>query len=235
MTHKDVLDELLTLANPEMAEHSYRFFQAFEGGYGEGDKFLGIRVPPQRKVAKKFKNMNLNEVELLLQNEFHEARLTALLIMVYRTEKASPEELEDLFILYMNNLKYINNWDLIDSSARFVVAMYLEDKDRSVLYDLAQSDDLWEKRVAMITCHHYIAKRHEFKDALLIAEILLHDTHDLIHKAVGWMLREIGNVDLDTELEFLNKYYKEMPRTMLRYAIEKFDEPLRLQYLKGEI
>ena len=235
MTHKDVLDELLTLANPEMAEHSYRFFQAFEGGYGEGDKFLGIRVPPQRKVAKKFKNMNLNEVELLLQNEFHEARLTALLIMVYRTEKASPEELEDLFILYMNNLKYINNWDLIDSSARFVVAMYLEDKDRSVLYDLAQSDDLWEKRVAMITCHHYIAKRHDFKDALLIAEILLHDTHDLIHKAVGWMLREIGNVDLDTELEFLNKYYKEMPRTMLRYAIEKFDEPLRLQYLKGEI
>lgn len=235
MTHKDVLDELLTLANPEMAEHSYRFFQAHKGGYGEGDKFLGIRVPPQRKVAKKFKNMNLNEVELLLQNEFHEARLTALLIMVYRTEKASPEELEDLFILYMNNLKYINNWDLIDSSARFVVAMYLEDKDRSVLYDLAQSDDLWEKRVAMITCHHYIAKRHEFKDALLIAEILLHDTHDLIHKAVGWMLREIGNVDLDTELEFLNKYYKEMPRTMLRYAIEKFDEPLRLQYLKGEI
>ena len=235
MTHKDVLDELLTLANPEMAEHSYRFFQAYKGGYGEGDKFLGIRVPPQRKVAKKFKNMNLNEVELLLQNEFHEARLTALLIMVYRTEKASPEELEDLFILYMNNLKYINNWDLIDSSAQFVVAMYLEDKDRSVLYDLAQSDDLWEKRVAMITCHHYIAKRHDFKDALLIAEILLHDTHDLIHKAVGWMLREIGNVDLDTELEFLNKYYKEMPRTMLRYAIEKFDEPLRLQYLKGEI
>ena len=235
MTHKDVLVKLMSLANPELAEHSFRYFQAFEGGYGEGDKFLGIRVPHLRKVAKKFKQLVLDEIEILLQNDFHEVRLTALLIMVYRTDKASSEELESLYNLYMNNLRYINNWDLIDSSSRFVIAMHLENKDRSVLYDLAQSDDLWEKRVAMITCHHYIAKRHDFKDALLIAEMLLHDSHDLIHKAVGWMLREIGNVDLKTELEFLNNHYKEMPRTMLRYAIEKFDEPLRLKYLKGEI
>ncbi len=235
MNHRKVIDELTELGNPEIAEHAYGFFKAFEGGYGEGDKFLGIRVPPQRKIARANRSMPLNEVKMLLQNEYHEVRLTALYLLVYRIEKADKEELKAVYNLYMSNLDRVNNWDLVDSSARYIVGKYLEKRDRDVLYDLARSSNLWEKRVAMISCHHFIARLHQFEDALNIAEILLQDEHDLIHKAVGWMIREVGNIDLQTEVDFLSQHYRKMPRTMLRYAIEKFDEPLRLKYLHGEI
>jgi 3-methyladenine DNA glycosylase AlkD len=235
MNAKGVITALMQHADPVKAEHAYQFFKAFEGGYGEGEEFLGIRVPPQRKIAKANRNMPLNEVEILLRNPYHEVRLTALYLLVYRIEKANEEELKAVYDLYMNNLDRVNNWDLVDSSARFIVGKYLENRDRSVLYKLARSKNLWEKRIAMISCHHFIARLHQFEDALNIAEILLKDEHDLIHKAVGWMIREVGIIDMQREIDFLNLHYRKMPRTMLRYAIEKFDEPLRLQYLHGEV
>ncbi len=230
MTFREAFEELEKYADPEKAEHSKRFFKSRPGEYGEGDIFLGITVPNQRKVAKKFKRMPLHEVEKLLQSDMHECRLTASMLLVYRIEKAEQEIIDETAEFYLKNLKYINNWDIVDSSCRFILAKYLENRDRDLLYELASSDDLWEKRIAMITCYYYI-KQNDFKDALAIAEILVNDKHDLIHKAVGWMLREIGNQNQDTEISFLEKHCKNMPRTMLRYAIEKFNEPLRQYYL----
>ena len=235
MTHKHVIKELKAVSSPEKAEHSKRFFRTGPGEYGEGDQFLGITVPEQRKIAKKYKSISLSEAEILLQNPFHEVRLTVLMLLVYKLEKADEELSEEIFNLYMSNLQYVNNWDLVDSSCRFIIGKYLEHKEKDLLFDMARSNDLWEKRIAMISCYHFIHNRHEFGDALIIAEILVNDDHDLIQKAVGWMLREIGNVDQELEEEFLRKHYKQMPRTMLRYAIEKFEEPLRKKYLHGEI
>lgn len=234
MNHQDVINELNTYADPEKAQHSARFFKSGPGEYGEGDEFLGIKVPDQRKVAKKYRELSETEIEKLLHHKIHEVRLTAAMLMVYKVEKGGEEELEQMTKVYLDNLSGFNNWDIIDSSCHKILGPFLEDKDRSLLHDFARSDDLWEKRIAMITCYHFI-RQNDYEDALSIAEILVNDDHDLIQKAVGWMLREIGNRDLDTEEEFLKKYYRDMPRTMLRYAIEKFDEPLRLKYLHGEI
>ena len=234
MTHRDIISKLKTVTDPEKAKHSTRFFKSGPGEYGEGDKFLGIKVPDQRKIAKKYRDLSSSEIEKLLQNEFHEVRLTAVMLMTYKVEKSGQEELEEMTQLYLENLPAMNNWDIVDSSCHKILGPFLEDKERDLLYDLARTDDLWKKRIAMITCYHFI-KQEDFEDAINIAEILVNDEHDLIHKAVGWMLREVGNRDLETEEEFLKKYYQNMPRTMLRYAIEKFDEPLRLKYLHGEI
>lgn len=234
MTHQDVIKELSKFKDTERAEHSSQFFKTGPGEYGEGDKFLGIKVPYQRKVAQKFRTLPAAEIEKLLRNEFHEVRLTAVFIMVSKVEKGGPEELEEMSRLYLNHLTAFNNWDLIDSSCHKILGPFLKNRERNLLYDFARSDDLWKKRIAVITCFHFI-NNDDYKDALAIAEILLHDKHDLIHKAVGWMLREIGNRDLETEEKFLHQYYQDMPRTMLRYAIEKFDEPHRLRYLHGKI
>lgn len=234
MTYLDVINELKKYADPEKARHSARFFKSGPGEYGEGDEFLGIKVPDQRKVAKKYRELSETEIEKLLHHKIHEVRLTAAMLMVYKVEKGGEEELEQMTKVYLDNLSGFNNWDIIDSSCHKILGPFLEDKDRSLLHDFARSDDLWKKRIAMITCYHFI-RQNDFEDALAIAEILVNDDHDLIQKAVGWMLREIGNRDLDTEEKFLKKYYQGMPRTMLRYAIEKFDEPLRLKYLHGEI
>ncbi|MAO65273.1 MAG: DNA alkylation repair protein [Balneola sp.] len=234
MTHDQLINELKEHADPEKAKHSTRFFKSGSGEYGEGDEFLGIKVPPQRKVAKKFREMPLDEVAKLLHNKYHEVRLTAAYLLVYKVEKGDEQTLEAVTECYLNNLSGINNWDLVDSSCHQILGRYFEDKERDLLYDFARSDDLWKKRIAMITCYHFI-RNQDFEDALYIAEILLDDDHDLIHKAVGWMLREIGNRDLATEESFLKKHYQTMPRTMLRYAIEKFEEPLRLKYLHGDI
>jgi 3-methyladenine DNA glycosylase AlkD len=219
MNSDQIIKELKALADPKKAQHSKRFFKSGSGEYGEGDKFLGIKVPEQRKVAKKHRDLSADEIQRLLQSEYHEIRLTALFLMVYKVD---------------NNLEAVNNWDLVDSSAHQILGRYLEDTDKDLLFDLARSNDLWKKRIAMISCYHFI-KQNDFKDALNIAEILVHDEHDLIQKAVGWMLREIGNRDLATEESFLKKHYQNMPQTMLRYAIEKFEEPLRLKYLHGEV
>lgn len=234
MTHQDVIHALKQHADPKKAEHSTRFFKSGPGEYGEGDEFLGINVPNQRKIARKFREMALDEVAKLLHHKYHEVRLTAAMLLVYKVEKGDRKTLEAVTNCYLNNLSGINNWDLVDSSCHQILGRHLEDKDRDLLYDFARSSDLWKKRIAMITCYHFI-RQEDFEDALKIAEILVEDDHDLIHKAVGWMLREIGNRDLAVEESFLKKHYQTMPRTMLRYAIEKFDEPLRLKYLNGEI
>ncbi len=232
MTAQLALAELQQFADPVKAEHSKRFFKSGKGEYGEGEIFLGINVPNQRIIAKKYSQIPLPEIEILLQNKYHEARLTAVMLLVYRIQKSTDLELDKVVQLYLKNLEFVNNWDLVDSSCHQILGRFLEHKERDLLYDLATSDNLWERRIAMITCFYFIRKK-DFDDALAIAEILLNDNHDLIHKAVGWMIREIGNRDLKVETQFLDLHFKKMPRTMLRYAIEKFEEPLRLHYLLG--
>lgn len=227
---------LNTYQNEEKAAFLPKFFNAFPGGYGEGDQFLGIKVPDQRKVARQFyKKITLSTIEKLLHEPFHEYRLTALFMLVYRFEKTErEEEKQEIVNLYLDNLKFVNNWDLVDSSADKILGAYLMDKNKDILYQLARSGDLWKQRIAVIATFHFI-KNNKFNDTLEIAKLLLHHEHDLIHKAVGWMLREIGKRDLQTELDFLQKYYQTMPRTMLRYAIEKFEPELRWKFLKGLI
>ena len=232
LSYQKVLDHLLGLADQEIAEHSLRFFKTAEGEYGYGDKFLGIRVPVVRQAVKEFKKTSVGAAEKLLKSEHHEVRLFALLLMVYRFSRALEEEQGKIYRLYLRSTKYINNWDLVDSSAHHIVGAWLEDRDRSVLDDLSGSKSLWERRIAIIATYYYI-KNNRFDDTLRISERLLGDREDLIHKAVGWMLREVGKRDLAVEKAFLKVHYRNMPRTMLRYAIEKFEEGERLRYLSG--
>jgi 3-methyladenine DNA glycosylase AlkD len=227
----NVKKELKSLADPKQAALLQGFFKTGKGQYGEGDIFLGIKVPVQRKVAKKHKDMSTGEVQKLLNSKIHEHRLVALLILVENFRKADPKNQKLIFDLYLKNTKNINNWDLVDLSAHKIIGSYLLDKDRKLLYRLARSKSLWERRISVISTFMLI-NHGDFKDSLRIAELLLHDRHDLIHKAVGWMLREIGNRDRKVEEKFLNKHHKVMPRTMLRYAIEKFDEKKRKFYMK---
>ena len=231
MNAAQVKEELKNLGNPEQAKLLQGFFKTGPGQYGEGDIFLGIKVPVQRKVAKKYKDLPLQEIQQLLDSKIHEHRLVGLLILVYNYEKSKKKEKVDF---YLSNTRNINNWDLVDLTANKILGDYLLDKNRSLLYNLAKSSDLWEKRISMISTAAFI-KENDFNDTLKISEILLNDKHDLIHKAVGWMLREVGKKDQDVEEKFLKKYYKNMPRTMLRYAIEKFEESKRKAYLRSEI
>ncbi|MES9939555.1 MAG: DNA alkylation repair protein [Candidatus Thiodiazotropha sp. 6PLUC2] len=225
---------LRELANPEIATHSQRFFKTGKGEYGEGDKFLGIRVPLLRQQAKTFQEMSLKEVERLLKSAYHEERLCALLLLVRKFERGDEALRGRVYQLYLKQTRYINNWDLVDSSAYHIIGGYLFEKDKAPLYQLVESPSLWERRIAIIATYHFI-KRDQFQDTLILSELLLNDEHDLIHKAVGWMLREVGNRERKIEEAFLEKHYKAMPRTMLRYAIEKFPEVVRKRYLKGEI
>jgi 3-methyladenine DNA glycosylase AlkD len=225
---------LRALGNPDIAEHSQRFFKTGKGEYGEGDKFLGIRVPVLRKHAKQFKAASLKETTKLLKSPYHEERLCALFMLVDRFAKGDPTEKQKIYDLYLKHTPYINSWDLVDSSAHKIVGAYLEAKDKQPIYDMARSHILWERRIAVIATF-YLINTGEFDDALAIATTLLNDPEDLIHKAVGWMLREIGNRDVSVEKVFLKKHYKHMPRTMLRYAIEKFPEAQRKKYLQGKI
>lgn len=223
---------LESLGNPEIAHHSQRFFKTGPGEYGEGDVFRGIRVPVLRQTAKKFKSLSLEDTTTLLHSDFHEDRLIALLIFVLKYQKGTEVEKQSIYDIYLSNTLYINNWDLVDSSAHKIVGPHLEDRDRSILYTLAKSELLWERRIAMMSTFYFIHK-DDYEDALQLAELLLHDKEDLIHKVVGWMLRELGKRNFDLEDAFLEKHYKSMPRTMLRYAIEKFPEDHRQAYLKG--
>lgn len=234
MTFRDAFEKLEKYADPKKAEHSKRFFKTGKGEYGEGDIFLGITVPNQRKVARKFKHMPLNEVEKLLQSDFHECRLTAVILLVYKIEKADQAVIDEVAEFYLKNIRYVNNWDIVDSSCRFILAKFLEHRERGLLYDLAKSENLWERRIAIITCYYFI-KKDDFEDALAISQLLIEDEEDLIQKAVGWMLREVGNQNREVEENFLlkNERFKKMPRTMLRYAIEKFEEPKRQFFLKA--
>ena len=210
-----------------------KFFQVFPGGYGEGDKFIGVSVPNQRLVSKKFyKEASINEVEILLKSGIHEHRLTALFMLVLKYQKSKDfTEHEQIVNLYLNNLDYVNGWDLVDSSAHLIVGAYVVETSKfSILDDLAESNHLWKQRVSIIATYYFI-RQGNYEHTLRIAEKLLKHKHDLIHKAVGWMLREVGNRSLKDELPFLDKYADIMPRTMLRYAIEKFTPELRDKYL----
>ncbi|MDD4351961.1 MAG: DNA alkylation repair protein [Candidatus Gracilibacteria bacterium] len=230
MSSSQVQQALKKLASEEKSQILTRFFKTAKGEYGEGDVFIGVVVPEQRKIAKEFRDLPLNEVAKLLKSKIHEDRLTALLILTYKYPKLEQQEKKKIIDFYLKHTAYINNWDLVDLSAYKLLGEYLIDKDRTLLYELAKSKNLWERRIAMISTFTFIRNK-DFADTLKIAGILLQDKHDLMHKAVGWMLREIGKRDIKTEEEFLRKYYKKMPRTMLRYAIEKFDENKRKFYL----
>lgn len=223
-------------AIPEKAAFSPKFFKSGPGEYGEGDRFLGVKVPDQRKIAKSvFKEISLAEIKTLMHDPYHEVRLTGIMILVYRYEKLkSDEERKELVDFYLDHLQWVNNWDLVDSSCHHILGHYYFNRDKSIFYELASKDHLWDQRVAMISTYYWI-KRGEFEDALALAEKFLDHPHDLMHKAVGWMLREIGNQDFEVEYEFLKKHYHQMPRTALCYAIEKFDEDVRQDFLKGRI
>ncbi|MCC5941227.1 MAG: DNA alkylation repair protein [Balneolaceae bacterium] len=229
-TNEDVLNDLKAIADPEIAEHSKRYFKAGPGEYGEGDQFLGIRVPDQRKIAKKYRELDLHSVEKLITSEFHEVRLTALFILVNKYKKASEKHREEIFGFYLDHLDYVNNWDLVDSSAKYIAGHFLFEKDRSIIYKLADDESLWKRRIAVLTTSYFI-DQNDYSTTLELCEKLISDEEDLIHKATGWMLREIGNNDKATLTDFLNKHYKTMPRTMLRYAIEKFPKEEREIYL----
>ncbi|MFC1626767.1 DNA alkylation repair protein [Patescibacteria group bacterium] len=231
MKANDVTSALKSISDKQKALTYQRFFKTGKGEYGEGDIFLGISVPDLRKIAKQYKDLSHKEIEVLLQSKIHDHRLVALLILVDQFNKGDQDIKKHVYDIYIKNSKKVNNWDLVDLSAGYIVGQYLFEKDRSILDTLATSNNLWERRISIIATFAFIRK-DDFHTTLHIAEILLHDEHDLIHKAVGWMLREVGKRDLAVEEGFLKKYYKIMPRTMLRYAIEKFDEKQRQYYLK---
>ena len=234
MTIKQIKKRLKQLANKEKAKILQRFFKTGPGEYGEGDVFIGVKVPDLRKVAKDFRDIAIKDVSILLESAIHEERLLALLILVSKYVKGNEITRKEIYKLYLNKTKYINNWDLVDVTAQHIVGDYLMDKNKEPLYNLSKSKDLWERRIAVMATFYFI--RHEkYEETLKIAKVLISDKEDLIHKAVGWMLREIGKRNMVIEETFLKQHYKEMPRTMLRYAIEKFPEPKRQQYLKGEI
>ena len=226
--------ELRSKANPKKAKILQGFFKTGNGQYGEGDIFLGITVPEQRKIAKNYKGLNLEDLQKLLFSKIHEERLISLLILISQYEKADITDKKEFFDFYLKNTSKVNNWDLVDLSAPNIVGNYLFEKDKKILHKLAKSNHLWEKRISIVSTFYFIRK-NQFEDTLKIAEILLKDQHDLIHKSTGWMLREVGKRDQKVLEDFLRKYYKQMPRTMLRYSIERFPEERRKEYLKGEI
>lgn len=229
-----LLSDLHKLKNPKKAKILERFFKTGKGEYGEGDVFLGIIVPEQRNIAKKYKDLSLDNLQELLKSKMHEERLVALLILVQKYQKANKIDKALIVDFYLTNIKYINNWDLVDLSAEKILGEFYLDKEKSNLYKLANSENIWERRIAIMTTFQFI-KNNRFDDTLELARRLLKDKHDLIQKATGWMLREIGKRNQIIEEDFLKKHYKTMPRTMLRYAIERFDERKRRFYLKREI
>ncbi|OGC81797.1 MAG: DNA alkylation repair protein [Candidatus Abawacabacteria bacterium RBG_16_42_10] len=233
-TVSHLLTELKSLQDKEKQKAYMRFFKTGKGEYGEGDTFWGITMPKQRMVAKKYLDLALPDIQKLLNSDVHECRMTGLLILTYQFNKASDGTRKKIADFYIRNTKRINNWDLVDVTTPRILGKYLLDKDRKILYTFAQSKNLWERRIAIITTQVFISEK-QYEDTLNIAELLLTDKHDLIHKAVGWMLREVGKYDQETEEKFLRKHYKKMPRTMLRYAIEKFPEKMRKAYLLGKV
>ena len=231
---KNIREEFKKLSNQEHAARLQKYFKTGKGEYGEGDKFLGLRVPVIRKIAKKYSTISISEASEFLKSQFHEERLFALFILIDLFRRADEKDKKKIYDLYLKNTNYINNWDLVDASAGRVVGAYLFTRDKKPIYVLAKSKNLWERRIGIMSTSYFIG-HNEFADTLKIAEILLNDEEDLIHKAVGWMLREIGKRDFGLEEDFLKRHYEGMPRTMLRYAIEKFPEEKRKSYLKGKL
>ena len=234
MTTREIRTRLRRLGNKKRAKLSQRYFKTGPGQYGEGDVFLGIAVPVLRTLAKEYQDLALADIIDLLRSAIHEERLLALLLLVRTYARADVDIKRRIYELYLQNTRYINNWDLVDLSAMHIVGTFLMGKSKKPLHDLATSNNMWERRIAVMATFYFI-KGGEFAASLTIARKLLTDKEDLIHKAVGWMLREIGKRNLRIEEQFLKKHYQKMPRTMLRYAIEKFPEPKRQRYLKGKI
>jgi 3-methyladenine DNA glycosylase AlkD len=234
MKAKEADKKLLALANPVRAAASQRYFKTGPGEYGEGDRFLGIAVPVLRGLAKECDGLPLDEIVTLLHSPVHENRFLALLVLCRAYAKGNETVKNRIFSTYLENSAYINNWDLVDCSAEHVVGPYLKHRERDPLYTLTASSLIWDRRIAIMATFHYI-KGSEFKETFGIAERLLSDPQDLIHKAVGWMLREIGKRNRAAEDAFLQVHYKTMPRTMLRYAVERHPEEGRQRYLRGEV
>ncbi len=233
MTAAFILNELLSMANPEKARFLQGFFKTGKGEYAEGDVFLGLVVPLTRCIAKANKQTPIEELQTLLHSEYHEARLCALLIVVEQFKKASPAQQEVLFNFYRTNAKAgrVNNWDLVDVTCRDVIGAYLFDKDRAPLYELAEYGNLWEQRISIVSTWMFI-KHRQFDDTFALSERLINHPHDLMHKAIGWMLREVGKKDREALSDFLDTHATQLPRTALRYAIEHYPEDERQLYLK---
>jgi len=230
VTGKAIERRLRSLADATIAEQHLRFFKCGPGQYGEGDVFLGIMVPTMRTLSKEFTPIPVAEAVVLLQSKWHEARLVALLILVRKYERGDEATRDEIYRSYLANTHRINNWDLVDASAPNIAGAHLLGRDRKPLYDLARSESLWERRIAIIATQHFI-RHDDFADTLAIAAILLDDGHDLIHKAAGWMLREVGKRNQPALERFLRKHAKRMPRAMLRYAIERFPPELLTRYM----
>ncbi len=231
----EVKDELFALAKPGKAEILARFFKTGAGEYGAGDRFIGVPVPDQRSLVKRGGILPPSDIERLLKDEFHECRMTALLFLVQHYEKSqTDEERTSIFNFYVNHTDGINNWDLVDLSAPKIVGDFLLRRNRAILYELAESDNLWEKRIAVVSTLTFIRKG-DFADTFRFAEQMSDTRQDLLQKALGWMLREVGKVDYQREYDFLRTHYRTLPRTTLRYAIERFDNETRKAFLKGEI
>lgn len=234
MSLKEIRKKIEAEKDPAQALVLQRFFKTGKGDYGEGDVFYGIKVPVQRKIVKQFKDLSFDDLQVLISSKIHEERLIAALILVERFKRSDEQARKVIFNFYIKNRKGINNWDLVDLSAPNIVGEYLLDKKKDLLYKFACSKSLWDKRISILSTFTFI-RNGLFEDTLRISKILLNDKHDLIHKAVGWMLREVGKRDIKAEEDFLRIHYKTMPRIMLRYAIEKFPENKRKKYLKGII
>ena len=225
-------EALQNAANPEKAAFALRYFKAGKGEYAEGDVFLGLTNPQLRTIIKGFYGLSFGELQELLNSPLHEYRLAALLILVKQYSKGTLQHKRHIVEFYLANVARINNWDLVDCSARDILGAYLFDKDRDILYELAKTNHLWSQRIAVVATWFFIRKG-QFDETLVICELLLNHKHDLIHKATGWMLREVGKKNGVVLRRFLDLYAPQMPRTMLRYAIEKFTEAERLRYLKA--
>lgn len=233
-TLKQVERAMRALKNEEKIPIFQNFFKTGKGQYGEGDVFLGLKVPQTRSIAKEYDQLSFSDIKKLLRSKYHEERLCALLMLVDRFEKGSPSVRKTVYDFYITQAKFVNNWDLVDLSADKIMGVYLLDRKKAILSTFAKSKNLWERRIAIIATFAFI-KQEQFQDTLRIADVLLRDEHDLIHKAVGWMLREVGKRDVVVLKKFLKQRYAEMPRTMLRYAIEKFPEKDRKAYLQGVV
>ena len=228
---KTITNKLQALSDAEKREIFPKFFKAGKGEYGEGDRFLGVTVPNIRAIAKLHKDISIEEIRELLQSEWHEVRLCALIIMVEKSKKKDEALRKELFNLYLSQTKRINNWDLVDLSCRFIIGKYLLDKSRDILYHLAQSPLLWDNRIAIVSTYAFIRKG-QLEDTYALSDLMMHHPHDLMHKAIGWMLREAGKRDSERLYDYVMSHRADMPRTMLRYAIEKFSPKERAILMK---
>jgi 3-methyladenine DNA glycosylase AlkD len=234
MSYKEIVKELTSHRDKTRAMHSSRYFKTGTGEYGHGDIFLGLTVPQQRKISRSYLQLSLDEIERLLNSTIHEYRYTALLVLVAQYEKGNRKIQQDIFDFYLSHTARINNWDLVDTSASYIVGHFLFTRDRSLLYRLIQSPSLWERRIAIVATQYFI-HHGDVDESYALAALLFVDSHDLIHKAVGWTLREAGKKDRKKLEQFLKTHYARIPRTTLRYAIEKFDEKTRKRFLLGTV